>query len=111
MEIPIRRGVSYTRKSDIMQMHFILTMHVKVEVVNIITYIAGFISIKMSLKILSHNCYNINTDVALILTMLTIKWLPFQLLTEHGEIWSLCTSCQLQIGTITKIHFIKHICL
>lgn len=50
MEIPIRRGVSCTRKSDAMQMHFILTMHVKVEVVNIITYIASFISIKMSLK-------------------------------------------------------------
>lgn len=87
LEIPPSRDASYTSKSDILPMHFMLTTCIKVEVLNIVAYIAGFFSIKMSLNIISpnwhsHNDKNANIDVVLVSTMVIIKWLFFQLLTE-----------------------------
>lgn len=72
-------------------MHFMLTTCTKVEVVNIVDYIAGFISVKMSLNIISpnwhsHNEKNVNTDVVLVSTIVIKKWLLFQLLTKSSEI-------------------------
>lgn len=42
-------------ESDILPMHFMLTTCLKVKVVNIVSYIAGFDSIKMSLNIIPCN--------------------------------------------------------
>lgn len=68
-------------------MHFMLTLRIKVEVVNRVAYIAGLVSIKMSVNIIppnwhNHNDKNANADVVLAFTMVTIKWFLFQLLTE-----------------------------
>lgn len=55
-------------------MYFILTMYIQVEVVNIIAYIAGFLSITMSQKISSANwhSHNANIDVSLVSTVMIL---------------------------------------
>lgn len=52
---PLSRDASLDRKSDILPMHFMLTTCIKVKVVNIVAYIAGFDSIKVSLNIIPPN--------------------------------------------------------
>lgn len=97
-------------------MHFMLTLCIKVEVVNRVAYMAGLVSIKMSVNIIppnwhSHNDKNANADVLLAFTMVTIKWLLFQLPTDSWEIWSLCATGPWQIGITRKINLIKCRCL
>ena len=86
LEIPPSRDASFTSKSDILPVHFMLTTCIKVEVVNIVAYFAGSVSIRISLNIISPNWYshdkNANIDVVLVSTTVIIKWHIFQLLTK-----------------------------
>lgn len=59
-------------------MQFMLTTCIKVEAMNRVAYVAGFVSIKMSLNIISPNCYShndkyANIDVGLVSTLVIIK--------------------------------------
>lgn len=66
-------------KNDILPMQFMLTTRIKVEAMNRVAYVAGFVSIKMSLNIISlnwysHNDKNVNIDMGFISTLVIIKW-------------------------------------
>lgn len=55
-----------------------LTTCIKVEAMNRVAHVAGFVSIKMSLNIISPNWYSHNDkthiDVGFISTLVIIKW-------------------------------------
>lgn len=79
MEIPSSRVASLKSKNYILPMQFMLTTCIKVEAMNRVAYVAGFVSIKMSLNIISLNwyCYNdknVNIDEGFISTLVIIKW-------------------------------------
>lgn len=91
LEIPPSRDAPLTSKTDILPMHLMLTTCIKVEIVNTAVYAASFVGIKMSLNIISpdwhsHNDKNVNIKVGLVSTVVIIKWLLFQLLSESWEI-------------------------
>ena len=91
MEVSPSRDASHARKKHVFPMSFILAMHIQFEVVNIIAYIGGFLSIKTSQKISSanwhsHNDNNANIDVTLVSTVMILQRFLFQQLTESLEI-------------------------
>lgn len=68
MENPSSRDASLNSESNILPMQFMLTTCIKVEAMNRVAYVAGFVSIKTSLNTISPNWYshndkNANIDV------------------------------------------------
>lgn len=72
MEISPSRDASYARKKNVLPVSFILAMHIQVEVVNIIAYIAGFLGIKMAQKILSTNWHSHNDNDVIVSTVMIL---------------------------------------